>query len=78
MESAEKEIVEFVREIVPEDAKGLVEKWLLQVTQLTWLYFKHNYMFVHADTQAIHMRIYYVRQLMKINNIIVAVFLFKG
>ena len=32
MESAEKEIVEFVREIVPEDAKGLVEKWLLQVT----------------------------------------------
>ena len=31
MESAEKEIVEFVREIVPADAQGLVEKWLLQV-----------------------------------------------
>ena len=31
MESAEKEEVRFVSEIVPADAKGLVEKWLLQV-----------------------------------------------
>ena len=31
MESAEKEIVEFSKQIIPADAKGLVEKWLLQV-----------------------------------------------
>ena len=31
MESAEKEHVRFVHKIVPADAKGLVEKWLLQV-----------------------------------------------
>lgn len=31
MESAEKEVVDFVKEIVPADAHGLVEKWLLQV-----------------------------------------------
>ena len=31
MESAEREVVEFVREIIPADAKGLVERWLLQV-----------------------------------------------
>jgi dynein heavy chain len=31
MESAEKEKVPFPRTIVPADAKGLVERWLLQV-----------------------------------------------
>ena len=31
MESAEKEVVEFSRRIVPEDAHGLVEQWLAQV-----------------------------------------------
>ena len=31
MESAEKEMVEFTIKITPADAKGLVERWLLQV-----------------------------------------------
>ena len=31
MESTEKEVVMFAREVVPADAHGLVEKWLLQV-----------------------------------------------
>ena len=39
MESAEKEIVEFVREIVPADAQGLVEKWLLQVRLIAKVFF---------------------------------------
>lgn len=30
MESAEKEVVQFSQTITPADAKGLVEKWLLQ------------------------------------------------
>ena len=36
MESAEKEMVEFTIKITPADAKGLVERWLLQVC-LTFL-----------------------------------------
>lgn len=32
MESAEKEMVEFIRTIIPADAHGLVEKWLQQVS----------------------------------------------
>jgi dynein heavy chain len=35
MESAEKETVNFVKKIVPADAHGLVEKWLLQVRPST-------------------------------------------
>ena len=35
MESAEKEKVEFCKVIIPADAKGLVEKWLLQVCCLS-------------------------------------------
>lgn len=31
MESAEKEVVEFSKTIAPMEAKGLVERWLLQV-----------------------------------------------
>ena len=31
MESAENEVVVFAKQIVPADAKGLVERWLLQV-----------------------------------------------
>ena len=34
MESAEKEQVEFSIKITPADAKGLVERWLLQVSVL--------------------------------------------
>ena len=34
MESAEREVVQFSRTIVPEEAKGLVEKWLLQVEEV--------------------------------------------
>ena len=34
MESVEKEVVEFVRTIVPAEANGLVEKWLLQVEEV--------------------------------------------
>lgn len=34
MESAENEIVQFSKRIVPADAKGLVERWLLQVNRL--------------------------------------------
>ncbi len=34
MESAEREIVQFSRTIIPEEAKGLVEKWLLQVEEV--------------------------------------------
>ena len=32
MESAEKEVVEFVNDIIPADAHGLVEIWLAQVS----------------------------------------------
>ena len=31
MESAEREVVQFAKMITPADARGLVEKWLLQV-----------------------------------------------
>ena len=31
MESAEKEVVQFSKTIAPKEARGLVEKWLLQV-----------------------------------------------
>ena len=31
MESAEREVVQFSKTITPADARGLVEKWLLQV-----------------------------------------------
>ena len=34
MESAEKEMVEFTIKIIPADAKGLVERWLLQVCSI--------------------------------------------
>ncbi|XP_077987554.1 dynein axonemal heavy chain 3-like isoform X2 [Glandiceps talaboti] len=34
MESAEKEVVQFVDKIIPADAHGLVEKWLIQVEVL--------------------------------------------
>ncbi|XP_064633532.1 dynein axonemal heavy chain 3-like isoform X2 [Lineus longissimus] len=34
MESAEKEVVEFSKKIVPADARGLVEKWLRQVEEV--------------------------------------------
>lgn len=35
MESAEKEVVEFSKTIAPMEAKGLVERWLLQVRVLS-------------------------------------------
>ncbi|XP_070559259.1 dynein axonemal heavy chain 3-like isoform X5 [Ptychodera flava] len=34
MESAEKEVVQFANKIIPADAHGLVEKWLIQVEEL--------------------------------------------
>ena len=42
MESAEREVVQFAKTITPADARGLVEKWLLQVKQHTDL---HNIKF---------------------------------
>ena len=37
MESAEKEQVEFSIKITPADAKGLVERWLLQVSESKYI-----------------------------------------
>ena len=41
MESAENEKVGFSKQIVPADAHGLVEKWLLQVTEYLYC-FQYN------------------------------------
>lgn len=55
MESAEKEVVEFSRIIKPDEAKGLVEIWLSQVSVTKWILFlmKWNQWFLLRLSKAV-------------------------